>query len=137
LQVEQQLQAWASAEISNSELQIPGSVHATVWEQMNAWLENVELAFRTEALPLREWLPILEAGLANLSVGVIPPALDQVLIGAVDRSRNPELQLAILPGWNEGVFPAAPPPGPLLTEAERAQLAGHNVRLGPDQRQQI
>ena len=54
---------------------------------MNGWLENVELAFSTEALRLREWLPILEAGLVNLTVGLIPPALDQVLIGAIDRSR--------------------------------------------------
>ena len=38
-----------------------------------------------EPLELRAWLPILEAGLGNLTVGVIPPALDQVLIGALDR----------------------------------------------------
>jgi ATP-dependent helicase/nuclease subunit B len=40
-----------------------------------------------------------------LTVGVIPPALDQVLIGAIDRSRNPELKLAIVLGLNEE-FPA-------------------------------
>src|SRR5204863_3534028 len=87
LKVEQKLQEWAGAEISNSEFRVPNSVHASVWAQMKGWLENVELAFADEALGLREWLPILEAGLVGLTVGVIPPALDQVLIGAVDRSR--------------------------------------------------
>jgi len=29
---------------------------------MNAWLDNVALAFPDEPLPLRDWLPILEAG---------------------------------------------------------------------------
>ena len=57
-------------------------------DRLNRWLENVELAFAAEALSLREWLPILDAGLAGLTVGVIPPALDQVLIGAIDRSRS-------------------------------------------------
>ncbi|MCC6822165.1 MAG: hypothetical protein IT579_15650, partial [Verrucomicrobia subdivision 3 bacterium] len=68
--------------------------HTAVLEQMQDWLANLERAFPVESLSLRDWLPILEAGLANLTVGVVPPALDQVLIGAIDRSRNPELRLA-------------------------------------------
>jgi ATP-dependent helicase/nuclease subunit B len=109
--------------------------HATVWQQMNAWLEDVALAFAGERLPLSEWLAILEAGLAGLTVGVIPPALDQVLIGAVDRSRNPDLQLALVLGVNESVFPAPPPPSNLLTESDCAELGGRGLRLGPGVRQ--
>jgi ATP-dependent helicase/nuclease subunit B len=97
---------------------------------MHDWLDNLALAFPKETLPLREWLPILEAGLANLTVGVIPPALDQVLIGAVDRSRNPQLKLALVLGLNEGIFPALPAPGVLLTDVERAAL-GKDVFFGP------
>jgi ATP-dependent helicase/nuclease subunit B len=131
LDVERTLESW------NDSLDRQSAIHLTVLEQMQAWLDDVERAFANETLPLGEWLPILEAGLTHLSIGIIPPALDQVLIGTIDRSRNPELKLAILPGWNEGVFPAPPAPTPLLTEIERAHLADHDVRLGPDQRQQI
>jgi ATP-dependent helicase/nuclease subunit B len=109
--------------------------HATVWQQMNAWLEDVALAFAGEFLPLSEWLAILEAGLAGLTVGVIPPALDQVLIGAVDRSRNPDLQLVLVLGFNESVFPAPPPPRHLLTESDCAELGARGLRLGPALRQ--
>ncbi len=140
MKVEQRLEDWSAAkarEFANRKSQIANPPHRTVWEQMQSWLDNLELAFPDEALPLVEWLPILEAGLANLSVGVIPPALDEVLIGAIDRSRNPELQLVVLPGWNEGVFPAPPPRAPLLTEADRAALAAHDVPLGPGLLRQI
>jgi ATP-dependent helicase/nuclease subunit B len=137
LDVEQRLKGWAEAEVSASQPGLSASVHATVWGQLNAWLENVELAFPQEALSLREWLPILEAGLASLSVGVIPPALDQVLIGAIDRSRNPEIRLALLLGLNEGVFPAPPRTGMLLTETELAELENRNVVLGATARQQM
>ena len=109
--------------------------HATVWQQMNAWLNDVALAFPGQFLPLSEWLAILEAGLTGLTVGVIPPALDQVLIGAVDRSRNPDLQLALLLGLNESVFPAPPPPRHLLTESDCAELDGCGHELGADLRQ--
>ena len=106
------------------------ALHTAVWEQMHEWLDNLALAFPREALPLREWLTVLEAGLGNLTVGVVPPALDQVLIGAVDRSRNPDLQLAIVLGLNEAVFPAPPSSPGLLTETDRAALENEKVFLG-------
>jgi ATP-dependent helicase/nuclease subunit B len=159
LKVEQKLREWAGGAGLNpkSEIRNPkqiqkngntpkaeaatqgnaSAVHATVWEQMNVWLDNVELAFPSEALSLREWLPILEAGLANLTVGLIPPALDQVLIGAIDRSRNPEVKLALVLGLNETVFPA-PPQGPaLLTDSDRVELEKRSVRMGGTARQQL
>jgi ATP-dependent helicase/nuclease subunit B len=104
---------------------------------MNAWLDNVVLAFANEPLSLREWLPVLEAGLLNLTVGVVPPALDQVLMGAVDRARNPDLKLALVLGANEGIFPEIPAAPSILTQADREELEQCNVRLGPNLREQL
>jgi ATP-dependent helicase/nuclease subunit B len=131
LEVAQILHEWATAPLTGSDIGVVGSVHATVWEQMNSWLSNVELAFPEERLSLREWLPILEAGLSNLTVGVIPPALDQVLVGSVDRSRNPQIQLAVILGLNETIFPAAPETSVLLTESDRVELEKLHPGLGP------
>jgi len=136
LKVPQRLESWVNEEHSNT-IQTSPSVHETVWRQLNAWLDNAELAFPTRPLSLREWLPILEAGLANLSVGIIPPALDQVLVGAVDRSRTPEVKLAVVLGLNENVFPAPSASGSLLTESDRAELANYDVIPGSDARHQL
>jgi ATP-dependent helicase/nuclease subunit B len=106
------------------------AVHQTVWEQMQGWLDNLERAFAEEAMSLRDWLPITEAGLCGLTVGVVPPALDQVLVGAVDRSRNPDLRLTVVLGVNEGVFPAPPPSGTLLNDVDRTELELQSVFLG-------
>jgi ATP-dependent helicase/nuclease subunit B len=130
LKVQQQLQTWGDDLVHNSQ----STIHATVWEQMNAWLENLELAFPNENLSLRDWLPVLEAGLANLTVGVVPPALDQVLIGAIDRARNPDLKLALVLGVNETIFPAKPAAQTILTDADRDELT---IPLGPDLRERL
>ena len=137
LQMERRLERWSEAEIAHRPSPIAHSLHATAWEQMNEWLRNLELAFRDEPLALSDWLPIIEAGLANLTVGVVPPALDQVLIGTIDRSRNPDLQLALVLGLNESVFPAPPALTVLLSEADRRALTLHGTELGPDAREQI
>ena len=130
LKVEATLEHWTLAEEKSAIRNPQSAIHATVWEQMNAWLDNLALAFAHEPLPLRDWLPILEAGLANLSVGVIPPSLDEVLVGAIDRARNPNLKFAILLGVNESVFPAAPAAPVILTSSDRDELETQNAPLG-------
>ena len=138
MKVEQTLERWSLADPGKSSIvNRQSSIHQTVWEQMNAWLDNVALAFSDEALPLREWLPILEAGLANLTVGVIPPALDQVLIGAIDRARNPDLKLALVLGVNETIFPAAPAAPTILTDADRDEISQRTGATGPDLRERL
>ena len=118
--VEHTLAAWDNAQL-----------HSTVWSEMLKWLDNVELAFGNVPMALGEWLPIIETGLGTLTVGVVPPALDQVLIGAVDRSRNPSLRLAVVLGMNDGVFPEAPAEEGLLTELERDALHDAQLFLSP------
>ena len=110
------------------------SVHSTLWEQMHDWLDDLALAFAEHPMSLQEWVGVIDSGLSNLSVGVVPPALDQVMVGAVDRSRNPNLELAIVLGLNEGVFPAPAPLPLLLTETDRDALETANVSLGTNPR---
>ncbi|HUC84773.1 MAG TPA: PD-(D/E)XK nuclease family protein [Candidatus Acidoferrales bacterium] len=129
LEVEPALAKWALPEGGAVALQ-SASLHRTVFEQMSSWLENVALAFPRERLPLRDWLQVLEAGLAALTVGVIPPALDEVLVGAIDRARNPNLKFALLLGLNESVFPAPPAAPAILTHSDREALDQRNASLG-------
>ena len=128
LKVEARLQTWSDEQAADAN----PAIHRTVWDQMNSWLDNLVLAFPHESLPLRDWLPILDAGLANLTVGVIPPVLDEVLIGAIDRARNPDLKFALILGVNDSVFPAAPEAPAILTNADREELEKQNSGFGLD-----
>jgi ATP-dependent helicase/nuclease subunit B len=136
LRVEETLERWNTGEAGSQPGVRPPAIHATVWDQMNLWLDNVALAFANEVMPLRDWLPVLETGLTNLTVGVIPPALDEVLVGAVDRARNPELKLCLVLGANEIIFPAVPAPPVILTGADREDLR-QEISLGPDLRERL
>ena len=138
LKVESVLEQWSLPEADDaSRITHQGSLHQTVFDQMTSWLENVAMAFPREPLPLRDWLPVLEAGLAGLTVGVIPPALDEVLVGAIDRARNPDLKFTLLLGVNESIFPAAPAAPLILTNSDRDELDKQNITLGLDVLNQI
>jgi len=136
LDVEQALERWTLDDGKSAIRNPQSAIHQTVLEQMSAWLDNLALAFPRENMTLRDWLQILEAGLAGLAVGVIPPVLDEVLIGAIDRARNPDLKLALVLGVNESVFPATPASSTILTDADRDEL-GQTVSLGLDLRERL
>ena len=137
LNVEHTLERWMLDKEKSAIRNPQSAIHQTVLEQMNSWLDNLALAFPHEQMGLRDWLPVLEAGLASLAVGVIPPALDEVLIGAIDRARNPDLKFALLLGVNESVFPAAPAAPVILTGSDRDDLEKQNVPLGANAFDQI
>jgi ATP-dependent helicase/nuclease subunit B len=122
LEVERQLDEWAH--------EAREALHSTVWTQMDEWLKSIELAFANERMPLKKWLAIVESGLSSLTVGLIPPSLDQVVIGAVDRSRNPDLKAVFLLGVNEGLFPKPGKERLLLNDGERESLAEAGVQFG-------
>jgi ATP-dependent helicase/nuclease subunit B len=132
LKVEAALAEWSLPPAEGASAVGHASLHQTVFDQMSSWLDNVALAFPRERLPLRDWLQVLDAGLAALTVGVIPPALDEVLVGAIDRARNPDLKFALLLGLNESVFPSPPPAPVILTNTDREEMDAQNAALGPN-----
>jgi ATP-dependent helicase/nuclease subunit B len=106
--------------------------HATVFREVSEWLDEAARAFKGHPMGATEWLPVVESAWNGLTAGAVPPTLDQVLIGAVDRSRNPDLTWVVLPGWVEGGFPASAPSQGLLTGSELEALEeSAEVGLGP------
>jgi ATP-dependent helicase/nuclease subunit B len=122
LRVPEMLEKWQAETDGMRIPPIYRTIHRTAWEQMDLWCSNLALAFDRTPLSARDWLAVAEAGLSSLTLGVVPPALDQVFIGAVDRARQPAVKLTIVLGLNGGVFPAAPPAPALLNRAERIAL---------------
>jgi ATP-dependent helicase/nuclease subunit B len=138
LDVQETLKAWAVADARHGgQLELQSRMHGTAWEQIEAWLSALERGFESTRMPVSEWLAIVEAGLASLTAGVIPPSQDQVMIGAIDRSRQPELRLALVLGLNEGVFPAPARGGGILGERDRDRLAALGIGLELDRRRRV
>lgn len=137
LEVETRLRHWDQEASVNDPDNLQTTFHAATWEQLQLWLENVELAFAETHCALHDWIPILETGLSHLTVGVIPATLDQVLIGSVDRTRSHNVQLALVLGLNEGVFPTSPASPTLLTESERQALGNQFEQLVPSTKRRL
>ncbi|MBE3582172.1 MAG: helicase-exonuclease AddAB subunit AddB [Thermoanaerobacteraceae bacterium] len=130
LDVPGRLEAWRTRAMEEGRLD-EAQEHAQIWEAVVEVLEQLVEILGDETLTLREYAQILAAGLEGRRLSLVPQGLDQVLIASLDRSRHPEVRAAFLLGVNEGVFPARPPAGGFLKDAERERLKEKGIDLAP------
>jgi ATP-dependent helicase/nuclease subunit B len=88
-----------------------------------------------EVIPLKDYIKILEAGLKEAKVGLIPPGLDQVMVGDIKRTRLKDIKALFFVGANDGIIPGSNDKGGILTDMERQALSEQNLELAPTQRQ--
>lgn len=84
-----------------------------------------------EQVSLREYCELLDAGLQEAKVGVIPPSLDQVVIGDVERTRLNNLKVLFFVGANDTFLPGKLCQGGLLSERDREKFARQKLPLSP------
>ena len=84
-----------------------------------------------EKISLTEYCELLDAGLEEAKVGVIPPSLDQVVIGDIERTRLKDIKALFFIGVNDTLIPGNLGKGGLLSERDREHLAEEHVALTP------
>ncbi|MBQ7680108.1 MAG: PD-(D/E)XK nuclease family protein, partial [Butyrivibrio sp.] len=86
-----------------------------------------------EALPLKEYMDILDAGFADIEVGTIPQSVDRVTIGDLERTRLGKVRHLFLVGAGDDVIPGGTGTGGVISDMDRQFLTDHvqDVELAP------
>lgn len=84
-----------------------------------------------------EFQQLLETGLAQAKVALIPPSMDQILIGDMERTRLKDIKALFFMGVNEGSIPKNTDGGGILTEMDRDFFGDQGVELAPSPREQM
>lgn len=105
--------------------------HRQVWGAVLGLLDQIVEMMGDEKLSTELFAGILDTGLTELKMALVPPSLDQVLVGSMDRTRTGGVKYAFLLGVNDGVIPAQFEDDGILTEQERTGLAERGLELAP------
>lgn len=89
-----------------------------------------------ERVSRKEYLEILDAGFAELKVGVIPAVADRVVVGDITRTRLAHIKVLFFAGVNDGIVPARKEKGSLLSDRDREFLGEHHMELAPTSREE-
>lgn len=115
------------------ELNLAGE-YGQIWNIVMGILDQAVELLGNERMGLERFLNILKIGLGEYKTGLIPPALDQVLVGNIERSKSHEVEALYILGVNDGVFPAPGIDEGILTDKDRCILQSLGLELAKDTR---
>lgn len=105
-----------------------------VYPKIMSFLDKLVEVLGDEQISMSDYRDLVEAGLSEVRIGIIPPGSDMVLCGDLERSRLGEVRVLIVLGVNEGLIPKKQAAGGILSEADREKLETMKVRLKPTAR---
>ena len=98
--------------------------------------DQMVLLLGTEHCTLKEFAEILDTGFVEVKVGLIPPGVDEVVVGDTERTRLKDIKVLFFIGVNEGIIPKTIGSGGILSDIERELLINNEIELAPTKRQQ-
>lgn len=87
-----------------------------------------------DTISLKEFQEILKTGFVEAKVGLVPPGLDQVVAGDIERTRLKGIRVLFFLGVNEGVVPKPVKSGGILSEMDRTIFEECGIELAPGRR---
>ncbi|QOS80298.1 helicase-exonuclease AddAB subunit AddB [Paenibacillus sp. JNUCC31] len=111
--------------------------HRQMWGAVLDLLDQMVDMMGAERLDMDLFAGLMETGLTELKLGLVPPALDQVLVGSMDRTRLQDIKYVFILGAVDGELPAVPQDDGVLTEQERQLLTERGLGLGPGATRQM
>ncbi len=133
-EIEQKLQKMADDFQENGD-----SVRAKEYQQIYGiimdLLSKVVTILGDETMTLEEYRGILDAGLEEAKIGVIPPSYDNIIFGDMERTRLEHIKVLFLVGANDGAIPKSVSTCGILSQIDRQKLKDANYELAPTERE--
>jgi ATP-dependent helicase/nuclease subunit B len=127
--VGERLASWCDEAAARGDLD-EAEEHEQIWADLVKLLEEMVETLGDEMMTGRQFRDVLESGLSEFTLGLVPATLDQLLVSSIERSRHPPVRAVFVLGFNDGLFPARLTEDSILGEEERSRLERAGIELG-------
>lgn len=107
-----------------------------VYEKVMQVLEEMVELLGEECISIEDYRDILEAGVGEVRIGVIPAGTDVVTIGELERSRLEHVKVLFVVGVNDGKIPKKASNKGVFSELEREAMYQNEIMLAPTVKEQ-
>ena len=92
--------------------------YSQIYGMIMELLDKMVQMLGSETITAKEYGQLLDVGLQEMRVGIIPPTADQVLIGEMERTRLKDIKVLFFAGVNDGIIPKHGGRAGLLSESD-------------------
>lgn len=118
LNLRTKLSQWTKDALESGKLD-DAQLHQQFFSQFTQLMDDFAFIFKDSSLKTNQYASIISSMFNGITVALIPPALDQVLIGTIERSRHPDLKAVFLIGATQKQFPVPVSYDNILTDSDR------------------
>jgi ATP-dependent helicase/nuclease subunit B len=93
--------------------------------------------FERQEMTVQDYFGLLASAFSQMTLAFIPPKLDQVLVGSIERSRHPNLKAIFLLGATQKQFPIPLAHSGVLTDEDRDAAEAADFELAPSSTQSL
>ncbi len=105
--------------------------------QFSGLMDDFARIFDGCSMSPAQCVSIVINAMSNLNLKLIPPTLDSVLVGSIERSRHPNLKAVFVIGATQNQFPVPLTSESILTEADRTAAVRADFELSIEQEQKL
>ncbi|MBM4024172.1 MAG: hypothetical protein FJ280_02045 [Planctomycetes bacterium] len=93
--------------------------------------------FERQEMTAQDYFGLLASAFAQMTLAFIPPKLDQVLVGSIERSRHPNLKAIFLLGATQKQFPIPLASSGVLADEDRDAAEAADFQIAPSSTQSL
>lgn len=103
--------------------------YSSIWNMLIELLDQFVDLLGDEVISIEEFNNMFSMGISHNKMGLIPPAIDQVVVGSADRIKAQEVKIAIVVGVNDGVLPRTNGDEGLFNDNDRMIFKNNNISV--------
>ncbi len=130
------LSAWVEEAIKAGDLE-KADEHQQCYDRLVGIFDELVEIFSGQMMTAEEYLSIIDSAFANMTLAFIPPRLEEVLVGSIERSRHPELKVVFLIGTSQKRFPVPMRLEGIVTDQDRIEAEKKKLLLAETVEQQL
>ncbi|MED3572442.1 helicase-exonuclease AddAB subunit AddB [Cytobacillus praedii] len=136
LDIPAKLEAWQVYEEERGNL-VKAREHGQAWNAIMELLDQYVEMIGEETVSAKRFAEVLDAGMESMRFTLVPPAMDQVMVADLERSRLSNIKTAFVIGLNEGVLPAKFSEEGVFADEDREQLLSIGMKIAHGSRTKL
>lgn len=130
LKVKETIGGWIE-EASRNKDSAAANEHQQFYNKLVDIFDELGEVFVGRTMTAADFFAIINSAFSQLTLAFIPPTLDQVLVGSIERSRHPDLKAVFLIGATQRQFPVPLSSDSILTDDDRIAAESADFQLAP------
>lgn len=131
LNIEEKLNDWINSLKEKESFEYVNE-NTQIWNIVMEVFQQLVEILGDSIMTLKEFISVLQTGFSEYQLGIIPPTMDQVLVGSLARSKSHDIKALFLVGSNDGVLPRSINDDGIILDDEKQLLKEIGIQITSD-----